>query len=739
MQADFEIARWGQFELDVRRRLLLASGKPVKLDAIAFDLLVCLIARRDAPVTRDDIQACVWPGRIVEPGNVTVQLSAIRSAFRKVGDTQPHILTLPGPRYHFVADVTIGAAPPPAAPEPSPPEPSPPEAAAPEPSAPEPETAGPAPPKPPRQRRRIGVASAGLIPALAALLLAGTMLYRNRTPPAPGIPRLSMVVVPFRYQSADQSQHYLADGITDDLTIDLAHIPTSTVIARESAEAVKSEIPPQIRRDLQVAYEITGTVMPEDQSFHVSAELIDTATGKQLWSNTWDEPRDFLSIARQEIVNGIASNLHFQLDQLESTRSLHDRPDNPDAIDLFLRARARLDWDHSPEGFRNAGGLLEQAIAKNPNFADAKAELGWMLLRKVTTLDDPDETSDFKRASSVIAEALTLSPKNAKAMSARARELQENGDCDEAEPQAEAASEVEPSSVDPHTVLASCDMAELMFKDAISQYERILRLDPASPSVKRRYLAMGTVRLLQGEAAAAVDLLNKALAGETDSDTDPNSLAPTEPARFLLIAANELKGDHGTAVRLYESYAVKWPRRTVWRMSLYLPKPWASLPGFRNILRAVDAAGMHRFSSQDAPIPFDTPCVQGDFAQTPGSLKGAETLTTDDVRRWLVSPRPPLLIDLGHGRASPPGTDWRDPVRTDETPEEYALDIAQKRHHSSREIPIIVFADGVTGCSAYKAAKSLVDNSYSHVGWYRGGEEDWAKFEEQPPGASSRN
>ncbi len=409
MQADFEIARWDHFELDTRRRLLMAAGKPVKLDAIAFDLLTFLIAHRDSAVARDDILAAIWPGRIVEPGNVTVQLSAIRSALTKAGAAQPLILTLPGRRYRFVGDVTTGASANPPLP--------PPQCLEPAKALPHADAIQIAVPR--ATRKRPSTATAGSITALALLLLVGTILYRNHVQPS-GISGLSIVVVPFRYRGADQSLSYRADEITDDLIMDLAHIPASTVIARESAEAVKDDSPQEIGRKLNVAYEVTGTVTLEDKTYHVIAKLIDTANGAQIWSLPFDEPKDRLSVARQAIVTAIANNLHFQLDQVTSARSLHDRPDNPGALDLFFQARAVLDADDSLPGLTRAEGLLSSAVEQEPDFSDALAELARTLLRRSFASFDPDEYGDRKKAGQFITRALHLAPRNSTALTAHA-------------------------------------------------------------------------------------------------------------------------------------------------------------------------------------------------------------------------------------------------------------------------------------------------------------------------------
>jgi len=109
--------RFGRFEIRPDGRLLLADGRPVALGPRDFDLLMVLVERRDRIVTRDELLDAVWPGRVVEPNNVDVHVSAVRKAIGRGA-----ILTIPGRGYRFVARVESSGEPPR---EPAPPAPSP--------------------------------------------------------------------------------------------------------------------------------------------------------------------------------------------------------------------------------------------------------------------------------------------------------------------------------------------------------------------------------------------------------------------------------------------------------------------------------------------------------------------------------------------------------------------------------------------------------------------------------------
>jgi DNA-binding winged helix-turn-helix (wHTH) protein len=74
--------RFGDFELDVAKRLLLREGTPLSLNSKTFDLLLALLDRRGEVLTKDELLETVWPDQFVEEGNLTVQISTLRKIFR---------------------------------------------------------------------------------------------------------------------------------------------------------------------------------------------------------------------------------------------------------------------------------------------------------------------------------------------------------------------------------------------------------------------------------------------------------------------------------------------------------------------------------------------------------------------------------------------------------------------------------------------------------------------------------
>jgi adenylate cyclase len=140
----------------------------------------------------------------------------------------------------------------------------------------------------PRAMRRLFVAAAGLL--VVTGVGAGIWVWRERVP-ANAPPPLSLVVLPFENVGGDQADGYLAEGITDDLTTALSHIPGTIVISRTTAFTYrgKSEDIRQIGRDLNVRYAVRGSVQRSGQTLRVNAELGSTATSAQLWSDSFNQ------------------------------------------------------------------------------------------------------------------------------------------------------------------------------------------------------------------------------------------------------------------------------------------------------------------------------------------------------------------------------------------------------------------------------------------------------------------
>jgi adenylate cyclase len=183
-------------------------------------------------------------------------------------------------------------------------------------------------------------------------------------------PRLSIVVLPFANLSGAPEQDYFADGLTDDLTTDLSHLPDSFVIGRSTAEAYKGKPVDlkQLGRELGVRYAVEGSVRRVGDKITINAQLVSTETGAHVWADRFEGERSKLGELQVEAVGRIANALGVQLVNAEALRALRERPANPDAVDLAMRGIAALTVGPlSRDNLEKAIADFDQALRLDPD------------------------------------------------------------------------------------------------------------------------------------------------------------------------------------------------------------------------------------------------------------------------------------------------------------------------------------------------------------------------------------
>jgi TolB-like protein len=229
-------------------------------------------------------------------------------------------------------------------------------------------------------RRRLW-AVLGLVGAALALIAFAIGLnvggWRDRLLGLSTHPRIqSLAVLPLENLSRDPDQEYFADGMTDELTTDLAKIGSLRVISRTSAMHYKGtkKTLPEIARELNVDAVVEGTVQRSGDHVLISAQLIHAPSDRHLWAESYDRDlRDVLAL-ESEVARAIASEIQAKVTPQEQARLASARTVNPEAHELFLKAEYYLS-KNTPEGNTKAFQYLQQAIGKDPNYALAYAGL----------------------------------------------------------------------------------------------------------------------------------------------------------------------------------------------------------------------------------------------------------------------------------------------------------------------------------------------------------------------------
>ncbi len=727
---------FGPFRLDAAHRTLWRGDAMVPLSSRAFDILQLLVEHRGRVVSKDEIMSSVWRGMIVEENNLAVQVSALRRALAEGSDV-PVILTVPGQGYRFVGDIARRAAPP--EPQPMPHAEAanaaaasasphfeagvPPQMAA-------PAVAAPAPANATSGNRWLYAASAVLL-VVAVVTWLRPVPAALQAPPPPASPaapppRLSIAVLPFRDLSDDRCCDYLADAISDDITTELSHIPGSVVIARESSDAFRGKSMPtaEIGRALSVRYLLEGSLRAVEGQFSINAQLIEAATGGHLWAERFMVPRAKLGEAQETIVQRLASALDVKLVDIEGTRAAGEHADNQDALDLFLRARPILHRGDNLAALNQAQGLLEQAVAKQPDFSPALAELAWLLPRKASGAYYPRRADDMAEARQVGAQALRLTPNAAMALAARGALLAYDGQCATAQASFAAALTTEPDNIPARTGLVVCLTDLGRFEEAVPRLQDLLRLDPEGPRNKVRSFDLGYSLVMLGRPKEAIAWLDRATAGDAEPVPGADDLGRQEWTRLYQIAAYQMEGETAKARIAYATYARVWPNRTAWRLGAEFTKAQTAGPGFRAFLDALVQAGMPQtvYEHTDWKLPPATTIVaHRAFEPTPMTVPGSETLDTDGVKRLLAANPAPRFVNVGSQAVQIAGTDLCtfDPMAQSEV----AACAANLRAATQ---PVVVMGASALDWRGYNAVLALAGAGVAHARWYRGGEEAWA-------------
>jgi len=291
----------------------------------------------------------------------------------------------------------------------------------------------------------------------------------------------SVAVLPFVDAQTEEGRRAFTSGIHDDVLMQLSRIDSLTVISRTSMMRYRdtSLTIPEIAAELGVATVIEGRVQWAGDHVRVNVQLIDAATDRHLWAETYDAELTAVNIfaIQSDIARQVAAALRATLTPDVQVRLAARPTESLEAYDLYTRGRY---MHHRPQGgsreaLEGAAGLFRQAIAADPRFAAAYAGLADIYLDLWSSGYMPAE------------EALP-----------------------EARAAAEQALALDETLAEAHTSLADVYESELRFAEAERQHRRALQLNPGSAEAHRRYarllLTLGRFDELVQELRRAVEL-----------------------------------------------------------------------------------------------------------------------------------------------------------------------------------------------------------------------------------------
>ncbi len=201
--------------------------------------------------------------------------------------------------------------------------------------------------------------------------------------PLPLSDKPSIAVLPFDNMSGDPEQEYFSDGITEDIITALSKYREFTVIARNTTFTFKGSAVgvKQVASELGVRYVLEGSVRKSGNRVRVTTQLIDAATENHLWADRYDRELEDIFAVQDEITTSVVGAIEPRIYAVEFERSQRKAPHSLEAWECCMRALLLLERV-TQEDFKAADKLLDQAIAIDPNYAQAysfKAYLrAWM-------------------------------------------------------------------------------------------------------------------------------------------------------------------------------------------------------------------------------------------------------------------------------------------------------------------------------------------------------------------------
>jgi TolB-like protein/Tfp pilus assembly protein PilF len=242
---------------------------------------------------------------------------------------------------------------------------------------------------------------------------------RTETAIGSSIPQKSIAVLPFENLSDDKNAAYFADGIQDEILTKLASIADLKVISRTSTAKYKSkpEDLKTVSQQLGVATVLEGSVQKAGDKVRVNVQLLDARADSHLWAKSYDRDMKDVFAVESEVAQEIADSLQAKLSPAEASKLATAPTKDTVAYDLFLKGEFEHRVANSnlrPESFEQAERWYEQAIARDPNFALAIAQLAICRLRR-HWLTDPLTETELAEAGRMAKQAVTLAPDLAEA------------------------------------------------------------------------------------------------------------------------------------------------------------------------------------------------------------------------------------------------------------------------------------------------------------------------------------
>jgi adenylate cyclase len=361
----------------------------------------------------------------------------------------------------------------------------------------------------------LGIA-AGLVVGIGALSIwyfylrpspqpAGVISERAPVLELPDKP--SIAVLPFVNIGGEPEQEYFSDGITEEIITTLSKVPQLFVIARNSTFAYKGKSVKvqQVGQDLGVRYILEGSVRKAGDRVRITAQLVDATTGGHLWSERYDRELKDIFALQDEITMEILTAVRVKLTDGEQARLYGEGSKN---LDSYLKVLQGMPYFHrfNTENNARARQLFEEAIALDPEDAQAKTMLAWTHLMEVVFGSSESPVESMTRAADLAQKVIALH-----------------------------------DIVDaPHSLLGNIYLMQRQYEKAVSEAERAVALNPNGADACAH---LGRILIYAGRQKEAIQSLEKAV-----------RLNPIPPTWYLFSLGDAyfLTGQYDEAIAAYK-------------------------------------------------------------------------------------------------------------------------------------------------------------------------------------------
>jgi TolB-like protein len=467
---DFE-----DYVLDTTRRELRRGNDLVSLEPQVFDLLEYLIRNRHRVVSKDDLIASIWNGRIVSESALSNRINAARCAIGDNGEDQRLIRTVVRKGIRFVGDVV---------------------------------------------ERHEPASGAAQNPA--------------QYPTLPDKP--SIAVLPFQNLSGDPEQEYFADGTVEDLITALSRFSTLFVIARNSSFVYKGRAVDikQAGRELGVRYVLEGSVRKASNQVRITGQLIDATNGAHLWADRFDGNLEDVFDLQDRVTSSVVGAIVPKLEKAEFERVKRKPTENLDAYECFLRGMASY-YRHTDASISEALRLFYRAIELDPDFASAHGMAAWCYGWRRINRWMTDPAKEIAETERLARRAAALGPDDAIALSRAAHALSYVvGDLDAAATFVERALLLNPNLVGAWYASGWGRINRGEPEVAIEHLAYAMRLSPLDPQIMAMQAGTALAHFLAGRYGEASSWTERAMWAQSSYFTT----VPIAAASYALAGRN---------------------------------------------------------------------------------------------------------------------------------------------------------------------------------------------------------